>query len=118
VEAFSLKAAFERNPVSIAAASNLDTAGAAAALDALPNESIYEGSRMAQPDEVWNYGRGDGMEKAICLLNIIRARVPQATSGIKGDGRQVWFSLTQGIQVRKRHKISRILPKTISLVRS
>ncbi len=84
-----LKAALERNPVSIAAASNLDVPGAAAALDALPNESIYEGSRMAQPDEVWNYGRGDGMEKAICLLNIVRARVPQATSGIKGDGKQV-----------------------------
>jgi hypothetical protein len=38
-----------------------------ACIAALPNESIYDGpSRLAQPDEVWNFGRGDGLEK--CLL--------------------------------------------------
>ncbi len=40
-------------------------------------ESIYdEPGRLAQPDEVWNYGRGDGAEKAVLLANILRARHP------------------------------------------
>lgn len=41
----------------------------------MPDESIYDGpGRLAQPDEVWNYGRGDGAEKAILLANILRER--------------------------------------------
>jgi len=44
----------------------------------LPDESIYdEAGRLAQPDEVWNYGRGDGAEKAILLANILRERRPE-----------------------------------------
>ena len=31
-------------------------------------------TRIAQPDEVWNYQRGDGLEKAICLANILKSR--------------------------------------------
>lgn len=69
-----LKAAFERNPVSVEAAKDLDDAAVVARLEAMPAESIYDGSRMAQPDEVWNYGRGDGAEKALCLANILRTR--------------------------------------------
>lgn len=39
---------------------------------ALPNESIYDGpSRLAQPDEVWNFGRGDGLEKCLLAANIL-----------------------------------------------
>lgn len=69
-----LKAAFERNPVSIAGAKDFDDEKVIAHIEALPEESIYDGARLAQPDEVWNYGRGDGAEKAICLANILRAR--------------------------------------------
>lgn len=39
-----------------------------------PDESIYEGNRLALPDEVVNYKRGDGMEKALVLLHILRKR--------------------------------------------
>ena len=39
-----------------------------------PDESIYEGNRLALPDEVVNFQRGDGMEKAITLVNIAKAR--------------------------------------------
>ncbi|HMD68506.1 MAG TPA: hypothetical protein VKF42_06450, partial [Chitinivibrionales bacterium] len=84
-----LKAALDRNPVSIAGAAKLDIKETAVVLDGLLNESIYDGSRLAQPDEVWNYGRGDGLEKAISLLNILRNRRPQSVSGIKGDGKRV-----------------------------
>ena len=44
----------------------------------LPNSRMNPFTRnqpvIAQPDEVWNYRRGDGLEKAICLANVIRAR--------------------------------------------
>jgi hypothetical protein len=81
-----LKAALERNPVSITASASLDVPQIAARLSAMPGESIYSDSRMAQPDEVWNYGRGDGMEKAICLMNILRSRFPADKAGLSGDG--------------------------------
>jgi len=38
----------------------------------LPNDSIYDTQRLAQPDEVWNFGRGDGIEKALLLANFLR----------------------------------------------
>ncbi|MCK4786631.1 MAG: hypothetical protein KAV87_22925, partial [Desulfobacteraceae bacterium] len=41
------------------------------------DESIYdEPGRLAQPDEVWNYGRGDGAERALLLANILKKRLP------------------------------------------
>jgi len=80
-----MKAALERNPVSLAASYTLDMAQAAGKLAAMENSSIYDGTRVAQPDEVWNYGRGDGLEKAICLLNIAKAKAPQGNARIEGD---------------------------------
>ena len=42
---------------------------------ALPILSIYDGpARLAQPDEVWNFRRGDGFEKALLVANVLRAR--------------------------------------------
>ncbi len=72
-----LKAAVERNPSSIAGAEGKSDDDMTAYLAELPNESIYDGPRLAQPDEVWNYGRGDGLEKAICLANIWKSRHPE-----------------------------------------
>ena len=74
-----LKAALERCPVSIAGCAGLSDDAVVATVAALPDESIYdEPGRLAQPDEVWNYGRGDGVEKALLLANILRARHPEA----------------------------------------
>jgi hypothetical protein len=42
----------------------------------MPNESIYDGPRLAQPDEVANYNTGDGIEKAFTLANILLNRDP------------------------------------------
>lgn len=67
-----IKAALERNPVSIDKNQGLGDDEVTSILESMPNESIYDGSRMAQPDEVWNYQRGDGFEKAICLANILK----------------------------------------------
>lgn len=81
-----MKAAMERNPVCAAGTKDLATEAVIAELAALPNESIYEGPRLAQPDEVWNYRRGDGAERAICLANILKARDPRTPVRIRlGD---------------------------------
>lgn len=72
-----LKAAMERSPVSAKGAGGRSDEQVAEYLAGLPNESIYDGPRTAQPDEVWNYKRGDGLERAICLASILKARHPQ-----------------------------------------
>ena len=70
-----LLAAWRRNPVSIAGAEGMDGKELVTVLLDMPGESIYDGpGRLAQPDEVWNYGRGDGVERAVTLANIMRER--------------------------------------------
>ena len=69
-----IKAAVERNPVSIDGCKNLSDDEVIEFIKKMPEESIYDGSRVAQPDEVWNYRRGDGLEKAIFILNVFRKR--------------------------------------------
>jgi hypothetical protein len=73
-----LKAALERNPVCINGTSNMtDIDDVYSQINTMENYSIYDfPTRLAQPDEVWNYGRGDGLEKALCFLNILKARYP------------------------------------------
>ncbi len=68
------KAVFERNPVSVAYFSEMNLQEAYQQLQSWPGESIYEGNRLALPDEVVNFKRGDGMEKAITLINIAKNR--------------------------------------------
>lgn len=73
-----LKASIERNPVSIEATRALTDVELAAHIAAMPNESIYDGAgRLSEPDEVWNFGRGDGVEKALLLANILYHRTAQ-----------------------------------------
>lgn len=72
-----LHAALGRNPVAIAGTAALTEAQAQQRVAEMPDESIYDGpGRLAQPDEVWNYGRGDGVERAVLLANILHARLP------------------------------------------
>jgi hypothetical protein len=68
-----LKAAIERNPVCVTDTGGLsiDEAYRCLTSSLFVDESIYdEPTRLAQPDEVWNYKRGDGLEKAIALASI------------------------------------------------
>ena len=84
-----VKAAVERNPVSIGGAEGRDDASVAAAMAAWEDGSIYdEPFRFAQPDEVWNFKRGDGWEKGLTLVNILRARRPESSFAltVRGDG--------------------------------
>ncbi len=89
-----LKAAMERNPVSIGGAKGLDAESVAEKLWMMKNESIYDSSRMAQPDEVWNYNRGDGLEKALCLMNVLKRRFPDDEIILKGDNRKVCVAIS------------------------
>ena len=59
----------------------------------LPNESIYDGTRTAQPDEVWNYQRGDGLERAVALANCWLARHPEAAVSLDAGGKEVQLDL-------------------------
>ncbi len=73
-----------RNPVCIEETKDLAKEEIIARLKTMPNESIYdEPGRLAQPDEVWNFQRGDGAEKAVLLANIMLARTPADTMSIK-----------------------------------
>ena len=64
-----VKAAMERCPVSKSALEGKDVVSLVAEL---PGESIYDGaSRCASPDEVWNFGRGDGLEKCLLAANAL-----------------------------------------------
>jgi len=88
-----LKAALERNPVSICTFKDMKLSAATERLRNMENTSIYEGPRLAQPDEVCNFQRGDGLEKALCLINIARHRYPHDTVRLSGDGSNVCVSM-------------------------
>jgi len=72
-----IKAALERNPVSIRIAGSTSLEQAYSWLEKMQNVSIYDGKRLAQPDEVANYKTGDGLEKAFLMANIMHERDPE-----------------------------------------
>jgi len=84
-----IKAAVERNPVSIEMTRSMQIEDVYAWLEKMPAESIYDGKRLAQPDEVANYNCGDGLEKALLLANVIRQRNPEQNLEICADNRMV-----------------------------
>jgi len=72
-----LRAAMQRNPVSIAGTAGVDDESLVRGILEMPEASIYDGpGRLAQPDEVWNYVRGDGVEKALLVANVLHSRGP------------------------------------------
>ncbi|MDA0576842.1 MAG: hypothetical protein O3B24_01955 [Verrucomicrobia bacterium] len=96
-----LEAALDRCPACVSAAAALDDAAVEARVSQLVDESIYDDpGRIAHPDEVWNFGRGDGAEKALLLATILRTRHPEAAlridvtpteAALHMDGRVVRF---------------------------
>ncbi|MHC4396014.1 MAG: hypothetical protein ACYS1A_10210 [Planctomycetota bacterium] len=84
-----IKAATERNPVSVEIAGSMPVEEAYQWLEQMNNTSIYDGKRLAQPDEVANYQRGDGLEKAFLLANVLRQRNPEQDIKIMVDNNDV-----------------------------
>ena len=52
-------------------------------LKEMPDESIYDGKRLALPDEVWNFKRGDGIEKALLLADFLIHKNNSSTVSIE-----------------------------------
>ncbi|MFA5239852.1 MAG: hypothetical protein WC476_09135 [Phycisphaerae bacterium] len=80
-----VKAAAERNPVSIQMTESMSLEQAFDWLNKMKDDSIYDGGRLAQPDEVANYKTGDGLEKAFLLANVIRQKSPAQNIEIVSD---------------------------------
>lgn len=77
-----IKAAIERNPVSHDALAGRSADEIYHIINKLKNKSIYDSGRMAQPDEVWNFRRGDGAEKAFLMANVLLFNDPGAEVAI------------------------------------
>lgn len=84
-----IKAAIERNPVCFNDLSEKNTRQIHEILINLPNESIYDSNRLALPDEIWNFKRGDGIEKALLLADILIQRDNTASIEIKINNKKV-----------------------------
>ena len=95
-----VKAAMERNPVSLQMAQSMSIEQVSTWLADMNNISIYDGARLAQPDEVANYLTGDGLEKAFMLANVIRNREPKRTVEIVADANDVV------LKARKQHRFT------------
>jgi hypothetical protein len=74
-----IKAAIERNPVCFNDLNGKSVRKVFEIINNLPDESIYGDKRLALPDEVWNFRRGDGIEKALLLADIIVQNDHQAS---------------------------------------
>ena len=48
---------------------------------------------MAQPDEVWNFQKGDGLEKAIALVSITTKTFPSLAYHLRRDGHVINVSI-------------------------
>jgi hypothetical protein len=84
-----IKAAVERNPVSVRMAGDMSLEQVYAWLGQMNDASIYDQQRLAQPDEVANYKTGDGLEKAFVLANIIRQRDPTQDIELIADNNHI-----------------------------
>jgi hypothetical protein len=105
-----LKAALERNPVCIEATKTLSDDELFQRLETMDSSSIYDGTRLAQPDEVWNYKTGDGIEKAVLLSNIWKKRHPEEKielvilpdlAGLRLGARNISFPSSKGLEARR-----------------
>ncbi|MEA3226500.1 MAG: hypothetical protein U9Q07_11165 [Planctomycetota bacterium] len=105
-----IKAAVERNPISIRMTESMSLEQVYEWLGQMRNLSIYDGKRLAQPDEVANFQTGDGIEKAFLLANVIRERGSAEDLDIIADKNEVRlrgrgkyaFASTKGLEMKAR----------------
>ena len=86
---YFLKAAIERNPVALEYFRGNDIGSVYSTLNSMGNESIYGEGQFAQPDEVVNFERGDGLEKAITLADVMIDRDKDEEIEIRNEGNAV-----------------------------
>jgi hypothetical protein len=71
-----VQACLMRNPVSLELFQGKNPDAVHQLLAAYPTVSVYDQGRLATPDEVVNFGRGNGAEKALALANLLRQQQP------------------------------------------
>ncbi len=91
-----VKAAVERNPVCVEDLKGKSIDEAYQVLTNMPGESIYSEGRLAQPDEVWNYGLGDGLEKAFVLAAYMKSVNPDHTIVLDAKRNDVFIKQENG----------------------
>ena len=99
-----LKAATERNPVIIDHLKELNDDKLINYIKELNDTSIYDKFRLSQPDELWNFKTGDGLEKAIAIAVCWKNRYPQSHIEIKSNKNDVELSLNGNIHKFKTNK--------------
>ncbi len=81
-----IKAAMERNPVCHSFIQGKRPEEIYNIISVLKNKSVYDGGRLSQPDEVWNFRRGDGVEKAFLMADALLHNNPDGQIDIKLNG--------------------------------
>jgi hypothetical protein len=71
-----IKAAIERNPVCFTGLEGLEPQEIFETISSMTDESIYDSKRLALPDEVWNFRKGDGIEKALLMADMLHQIYP------------------------------------------
>jgi hypothetical protein len=84
-----VKGAVERSPVSLDKTKSMSVDEVCEWLNRMDSVSIYDENRLAQPDELANYGTGDGLEKAFLLANVLRHRNPELSLHLEVDNSRV-----------------------------
>ena len=92
-----IKAAIERNPVCFKDLEGKTNEEVFNILQNMSNISIYDEKRLALPDEVWNFKRGDGIEKALLLSDFIMHTDGKGSITIKIEGDEVILT-TKGVR--------------------
>ncbi|HLN54535.1 MAG TPA: hypothetical protein VK207_01010 [Bacteroidales bacterium] len=87
-----IKAAIERNPVCFGSLGEKSDDEIFSILKSSPDDSIYDGKRLALPDEVWNFGTGDGIEKAFLMADLLLHRNKNSSVSIGIHGKKVILS--------------------------
>jgi len=88
-----VKAAIERNPVCFNELNGKSFQEVFDILNHLPDNSIYDDQRLALPDEVWNFRRGDGVEKALLLADYIHQKDNSSSLTIEIDNKKVLLTI-------------------------
>ncbi len=107
-----VKASIERNPVCFIDLNRKSVAEVYDILTEMDNRSIYDDNRLSLPDEVWNFKRGDGIEKAILLADFIIKKDNLSTLSIEIDKKNVSLKYNGAIY---NFKSSKSLEKSISI---
>lgn len=87
-----VKAAIERNPVCFEGLEGKKPEEVFDILRKMDDESIYDGKRLSLPDEVWNFRRGDGIEKALLMADFLHHSDKSRETIIDITGKKVILS--------------------------